>query len=114
MMVTALPKLPTTTGTPRKRRMASVLEVVLLESVKTPPSAKASGSKTEDVIEMTTTCTSAPKNLMKESLPEKPSTPAPEASSMSDLSFIMRHASGKQLSAEQVAETEHYAKELKL
>jgi hypothetical protein len=45
MMVTALPKLSATTGTPRKRRMASVLEVVL-ESVKmTPPSsAEASAS----------------------------------------------------------------------
>jgi hypothetical protein len=29
MMVTALSKLSTTTGTPRKRRMVSVLEVVL-------------------------------------------------------------------------------------
>jgi hypothetical protein len=29
------------------------------------------------------------------------------------LKFIVQHASGKQLSAEQVAETEHYAKELK-
>jgi hypothetical protein len=29
MKVTSLPKLPATTGTPRKRMMASVLEVVL-------------------------------------------------------------------------------------
>jgi hypothetical protein len=29
------------------------------------------------------------------------------------LNYIVRHASGKQLSAEQVAETQHYAKELK-
>ena len=29
------------------------------------------------------------------------------------MNFIIRHASGKQLSAEQVAEIEHYAKELK-
>jgi hypothetical protein len=50
MKMTALAKLPSTTGTPRKSRMASVLEAVL-ESVKTPPasSAKASGNKTEDV-----------------------------------------------------------------
>jgi hypothetical protein len=55
MMVTALSKLPVTTGTPRKRRMASVLEVVL-ESVKMPPpsSIKATGCKTEDVIEIIT------------------------------------------------------------
>jgi hypothetical protein len=29
------------------------------------------------------------------------------------LTYIVRHASGKQLSAEQLAETKHYAKELK-
>jgi hypothetical protein len=45
MMVTALPKLPATIGTLRKRRLASVLEAIL-ESVKTPPpSTEASGSK---------------------------------------------------------------------
>ena len=47
MMVTSLPKLSAaTTTTPRKRRMASVLDA-LLESVKTPPPtfAKASGEK---------------------------------------------------------------------
>jgi hypothetical protein len=54
-----------------------------------------------------------PKNLVKESLREKPLAPAPKAPSRSDLNFIIRHASGKQLSAEQVIETEHYAKELK-
>jgi hypothetical protein len=123
MMVTALPKLLATTGTPRKRRMASVLEAIL-ESVKTlPPSIEASGSKTEDVTEIITASTSTHaeagpsetslENLVKESLPEKPSAPAPEAPSRSDLNFIIRHAWGKQLSVEQVAETEHYAKELK-
>jgi hypothetical protein len=46
MKVTILPKLSTTTGTPRKRRMASILEAVL-ESVNTPPSS--SGSRTKVV-----------------------------------------------------------------
>ena len=66
--------------------MASVLEVVL-ESVKTspPPSAEASGSKTEDVSEVITASTSAhakagpseaaPENLTEKSIPEKPSAP---------------------------------------
>jgi hypothetical protein len=55
MKVTTLPKLPATIGTPRKRRMASVLEAVL-EFVKMPPpsSVEASGSKTEDISEMIT------------------------------------------------------------
>jgi hypothetical protein len=124
MKVTVLLKLPATTGTPRKRRMASVLEAVL-EYVKMlpPSSAEAFGSKTKDVLEMITTSTSAhdearpsevvPENLTKESLPEKPSTPAPKASSQDDLDYIVRHASGKQLSEEQIVEVQHYAKDLK-
>jgi hypothetical protein len=124
MMVTALPKLSATIGTPRKRRMASVLDAVL-ESVKTPPpsSAEASDGKIEDATEMITASTSAhaeagpsktaPENLVEKGLLEKPSAPAPEAPSKSDLDFIVRHASGKRLSTEQVAKTKHYAKELK-
>jgi hypothetical protein len=48
-----------------------------------------------------------------ESLLGKPTTPAPEAPPQGDLNYIVRHASGKQLSVEQLAETQHYAKELK-
>jgi hypothetical protein len=55
----------------------------------------------------------APENLMKESLPEKSSVPAPEAPSQGDLDYIVRHASGKRLSEEQIAEVQHYAKDLK-
>jgi hypothetical protein len=125
MLVTALSKLSaTTTATPRKRRMASVLDVVL-KSVKTPPptSAEASGGKIEDAEEMVTASTSAHAEaepsevvlgkLMEESLPEKPTTSSPEAPPQNDLNFIVRRASGKHLSAEQVAETAHYGKELK-
>ena len=50
---------------------------------------------------------------VEDSLPERPTTSGLEAPPHSDINFIVRHASGKQLSAEQVAETEHYAKELK-
>jgi hypothetical protein len=88
-----------------------------------PSSAEAFGSKTKDVLEMITASTSAhdearpsevvPENLTKESLPEKPSAPAPKASSRDDLDYIVRHASGKQLSEEQIAEVQHYAKDLK-
>jgi hypothetical protein len=54
--VTGLSKLSTTTtATPRKRRMTSVLDAVL-ESMKapTPASAKASGEKSGDAREVTT------------------------------------------------------------
>ena len=91
--------------------MASVLEGVL-ESMKTPPSysTEASRSKTEEVPKIITTSTSAhveagpskvvPENLTEESVPEKPSTPAPEAPSQGDLDYIVRHASGKQITEE--------------
>jgi hypothetical protein len=37
----------------------------------------------------------APEKLVEGSLPEKPTTSAPEAPPQSDLNFIVRHASGK-------------------
>jgi hypothetical protein len=46
--------------------------------------------------------------LEKESVTEKYKSPALEAS-VRELEFIVRHASGKQLSEEQVAEVQHYA-----
>jgi hypothetical protein len=51
--------------------------------------------------------------LAKESLPGKPTSPIPEAHSQGDLEYIVRHASGKQLSEEQIAEVQHYSKDLK-
>jgi hypothetical protein len=86
---TIFSKLPITTGTPRKWRMASVLEAIL-EYVKTPPSSvEASGSKTEEVSKMITASTSAraeagpsevvPENRTEKSLQEKPSVPTPKA-----------------------------------
>jgi hypothetical protein len=126
VLVTSLSKLSATvTATLRKRRMDSVLDVVL-ESVKTPPptSAEAPGEKIEDVRGVVTTSISsvhaeagpseaAPEKLVEESLPERPTTLAPKAPPQSDLNYTVRHALRKQLSAEQVAETQHYAKELK-
>jgi hypothetical protein len=126
VLVIALSKLlAIATTIPRKRRMANVLDAVF-ESMKmlTPASAKASGRKIEDAREVVTASASsvhaevgpseaAPVKLMGESAPEKPTTPAPEAPSQGDLNYIVRHALGKQLSAEQLAETQHYAKELK-
>ena len=39
--------------------------------------------------------------------------PIPEASSQDDLGYIVRHASGKQLSKEQIDEVQYYTKDLK-
>jgi hypothetical protein len=124
--VTGLPKpSSTTTMTPRKRRMASVLDVVL-ESVKAPvsASAEASGEKSEDAREKITASMATalgeaeplkvvPIGLVEESVPEKSKSPTPEAPPHADLEYIIRHTSGKQLSLEQIAEVEHYAKDLK-
>jgi hypothetical protein len=55
---------------------------------------------------------SAPIILEKEGASEKSKSPTPEAPAK-ELEFIMRQASGNQLSEEQVAEVQHYAKDLK-
>jgi hypothetical protein len=54
----------------------------------------------------------APVTLEKESVSEKSKSPTPKAP-VKELEFIVRHASGKQLSEEQVAEVQQYAKDLK-
>jgi hypothetical protein len=45
-------------------------------------------------------------------LPEKAAAPTPKAPS-EDLDYIIRHASGKRLSEEEIFEAKHYARELK-
>jgi hypothetical protein len=45
-------------------------------------------------------------------LPKKAAAPTPEAPS-EDLDYIIRHASGKRLSKEEIFEAKHYARELK-
>jgi hypothetical protein len=104
--------------TPRKRRMASLLDTVL-ESVKTlaPASAKDLNAQIKDARKTVVASVAnaptearpleapaeagpsetAPKALEKESVPEKSKYPAPEAS-LKELELIVRHASGKQLS----------------
>jgi hypothetical protein len=49
---------------------------------------------------------------LEKDAPEKVKSSIPEASSK-DLDFIIRHASGKRLSEEEIAEAKHYARELK-
>jgi hypothetical protein len=124
--VTGLPKLSTTaTTTPRKRRMASVLDAILQSTkLPAPATAEVSDDKIEDAREVAAASASpihveaGPSGatlveLVKENLPEKPTSPTPDAPSQGDWNYIVRHASRKQLSAEQLAETRHYAKELK-
>jgi hypothetical protein len=119
-------------ATPRKRRMASVLDAVM-ESVKASTPASVEAPTTEGKIlkksdEIGTTqaiseagpsvfaearpSEAAPLILGKKDAPEVSKSPAPEAPA-EELEFIVRHALGKQLSEEQIAETRQYAKDLK-
>jgi hypothetical protein len=128
-------------ATPKRKRMASVLDV--LESVKASSSISSvkivEASKTQ--IEAKTKLTEAeaamsqasaearPSEPAKEkpleigekvaeeeareqTLPEKAAAPTPEATS-EDLDYVIRHASGKRLSEEEIFEAKHYARELK-
>jgi hypothetical protein len=112
--------------TPRKgRRMASVMDAVLKSlKVSTPTSTKVFEDKIEELGEAAApsaspACAEAepletePVEQVKESLPEKLTLPILETSSRGDFGYIVRHASGKQLSEQQIVEVQYYAKGLK-
>jgi hypothetical protein len=127
-----LPKVAKTPAvTPKRRRMASVLDAVMeMTRALTPtpvkkvakivtaraeteagPSmpAEAEPAATEERAEQE--CPDISIALEKD-VAEKAKSPVPEASS-EDLDFIIRHASRKRLSEEEIAEAKHYARELK-
>jgi hypothetical protein len=102
-----LTKLSTTATMTPKKRMASVLDAVL-ESMKTPTPATAeiSGQKIGDSKEMITSSAAAafaesepsraaPVRLTEGNLPERSTSPAPEAPPQGNLEYIVRHALGK-------------------
>jgi hypothetical protein len=126
--------------TPKRKRMINVLDV--LETIKTSSSTPGKTTKASKIqIETETKLTEAkailsqadiearPSVPAKEKsseigekaaeeggiehiLPEKTAAPAPEASS-EVLDYIIRHASRKRLSEEEIFEAKHYARELK-
>jgi hypothetical protein len=125
---TELPKMtkaPATT--PKRRRMASVLDAVMettkaltpaptkkvAEAVKAQAEAEARPSVPIE------TKPAAPEDKAEQQTPdtgmtagqvviEKGKAPAPEAPS-EDVNYIIRHASGKRLSGEEILEAKHYA-----
>jgi hypothetical protein len=131
-------KIETTTNpkgpavTPKRKRMANVLDVLeTIKSTSTTPKKIAETSKLETEIFVA----EAPKQQFEtEAGPSEPtkvksleveeekmtepilveefSTAAPEASSKA-LDYIIRHASGKRLSEEEIFEANHCAKELR-
>jgi hypothetical protein len=134
--LTKVSKIPVIT--PKRRRMASVLDAVMeFTRVSTPAFTEEKNIK--EASEAIITCveaevgTSVPAEtgpietvgkdtkerhvdaapvLEKEGAPKKVKFPTPEAST-EELDFIIRHASGKQLSEGEIAEAKHYARELK-
>jgi hypothetical protein len=118
--------------TPKRIRMASVLDAVLeLTRASTPTPARetveaatvhveteagpsmpieAKPAGTEHRTEQG--CSDAGFALEKKDAPEKVKSPIPEAPS-EDLDFIIRHASCKRLSEEEIAEAKHFVRELK-
>jgi hypothetical protein len=50
--------------------------------------------------------------LEKERAAEKSKSPTPRAST-EELEYLVRHASGKRLSKEQIVKAQHYARDLK-
>jgi hypothetical protein len=116
--------------TPKRRRMASVLDAVMKSSkIQTPalaPDRKGEIPKksSEAGLSLDTTETgpsapikeyvseATPLTLEEENAPKKVKPHAPEVLA-EKLDFIVRHASGKQLSRQQIAEAEQYARDLK-
>jgi hypothetical protein len=128
--------------TPKRRRMANVLDVVLetartlnpapsrkiAEASKAQLEAETKQAKVEGTI-IETEIEAGPsepaeieatkikekateEKATEQILPEKVATPAPEALKES-LDYIIRHASGKGLSQEEKREAQHYAQKLK-
>jgi hypothetical protein len=132
---TEISKFPAVTP---KRRMDSVLDAVLeLTRVPNPGSAEVPSMSEKNIKKVAEAVTTrvvaevgpsfpaetwpveteqgpwnAALNLEKEGAPKKVKSPTPEASTK-ELDFIIRHASGKQLSEEQIAEAKQYARDLK-
>jgi hypothetical protein len=105
--------------------MANMLDVVLMPSkVATPAPTMISKDKTEEFEKAIDEGIAPdyakarpseyrPIEQVNESLLEKILLTIPEAVSLDDLGYNVRHASGKQLTEEQIAEVQYYVKDLK-
>jgi hypothetical protein len=118
--------------TPKRRRMASVLDAVMESTrsstpvpakktveVATPRAEAEAGPSVPIETEPAGTRRSAEQGPSdvgivpeKEDTPKKKESPTPEAP-FEGLDFIIRHASSKRLSEEEITEARHYARELK-
>jgi hypothetical protein len=129
-----LPKVQkASAATPKRRRMANVLDAVLETTKALSPAptkkiakaakaqaeaetgqAEAEATKTQAEAEagpsaLVAAKPAAPQEKTAEQIgPEKIETPAPEAP-IENVDYIIRHASGKKLSEEEILEARHYA-----
>jgi hypothetical protein len=122
-------KAPATT--PKRRRMASVLDAVMETTRALTPAPGKKAVETATTHAKTEAGPSVPTEAepaateqraeqdfpdtsmaLEKDVAENVKSPASEALS-EDLDFIIRHASGKRLSEEEIAEAKHYARELK-
>jgi hypothetical protein len=107
--------------TPKRRRMANVLDAVLETTKALSPGATkkdAEATKVQDVAKAGSSASIETKAAALEDktagqiVPEKTEAPAPEAPN-EDIDYIIQHASGKKLSKEEILEATHYAQRLK-
>jgi hypothetical protein len=117
--------------TPKRRRMASMLDTVMETTKALTPAPMKKVAETAKVRAKTEARPAVPVEAepatteqraeqefpdtsvaVEKDVAKKAKSPAPEAPS-EDLDFIVRHASGKRLSEEKIAEAKHYARELK-
>jgi hypothetical protein len=125
-------------ATPKRRRMANILDAVLetTKALSPAPAKKVAPTETKSQVEAETrqaeaeaaqvqaeaeagpsvptdTEPVAPEEKAAEQIaPEVIENPAPEAL-IENVDYIIRHASGKKLSEEEVLEARHYARKLK-
>jgi hypothetical protein len=113
-----LETIKASSSTPEKIAKASKVhietETKLTEAEATMSQASAEAGPLEPAKEKTSEIgeKAAEEEAIEQILPEKATAPTPEASSKV-LDYIIRHASGKRLSEEEIFEAKHYARELK-
>jgi hypothetical protein len=117
-------------ATPKRRRMASVLDAVIetTKALSPAPKKTAKATKVQDVAEARPSAPTETKVVTPEDKAdpqasdigmaegpdagERAKSPAPEAA-IEDADYIYHHASGKKLPEEEVVEARHYARKLK-
>jgi hypothetical protein len=138
MKMSEMPKVQkASAATPKRLRMANLLDAVLettkalsraptkkiAEAVKAQTEAETGQAETESTkaqaeaeagpSALVVMKPAAPEEKMAGQIaPEMIETPAPEAL-IENIDYIIRHASGKKLSEEEILETRHYARKLK-